>query len=80
MPALDAWSTVIWFVSLRDINVLAKLAAAAAFVAVIEQCDKPVTPGILTISEVVALVVKDAGITRTWFGPPGIPFIEGVDK
>ena len=70
--------TVIWSADLAEMNVPLTLTPAAALVAVSEQCEALVTPGIITFVEALATVVRDAKMGMFAPAVPPVPSLTGL--
>ena len=69
---------MIWSVALNEMKVPPILAPAAALVAVSEQCEELVTPGMLRFVEFAEVVVRDAKIGILAPTVPPVPSLTGL--
>ena len=70
--------TVIWSCALAEMKVMMMLAPAMASVAVSEQCEEAVTPGMLRLVEAAEVVVRDPKIGMLAPDVPPTPSFTGL--
>src|SRR6266436_730439 len=78
MPATGACVIVIWSAALAEMNVPPMFAPAIALVAVSEQWEAVVTPGMLTFVDIPRMVVSDAMMGILAPLVPPVPTITGL--